>query len=83
MKRLFSKGFHGIPFSCLLAAIAVFLALASPGSPKGRPQSTESSAAPSLGQFEAQTDVGQTLPGSTVYIPDRGIDVMTGAGAHA
>jgi TolB protein len=83
MHRLFAKLFCRIPpFSYSLIAIAVFLALAPQGSPETAPQGNESSPPPSLGQFEAQADVGTTLPGSTVFIPERGLYVITGGGEN-
>ncbi len=83
MNRLFVKMFYRIPSPFYpLIAIAVFLALAPLGSPEGAPQGNESGAPPSLGQFEAQTDVGSTLPGSTVFVPARGLYVITGGGEN-
>jgi TolB protein len=65
-----------------LIALAVSLALAPAVAPAGPAENVGENSAALLGAFEAQTDVGQTLPGSTVYIPDRGIYVVTGGGEN-
>jgi TolB protein len=61
---------------------AILFAGAPAVAPAGPPQSGAREGANSLGVFEAQTDVGQTLAGSTVYVPNRGIYVITGGGEN-
>jgi TolB protein len=39
-------------------------------------------AAGAVGDFESQTDIGQTLPGSALYDAQRGIYLVTGGGAN-
>ena len=66
----------------LLLVLAIFLALRPVNNLAGSPQNDESNSPQSLGGFEAQTDVGATLPGSAVYLPARGIYVVTGGGEN-
>ncbi len=57
-------------------ALVIFLIRGPIRAQSGNPQSQ------ALGDFESQTDIGQTLPGNTLYDPARGIYLVTGGGEN-
>jgi hypothetical protein len=74
-RLLTSQSSLGIAGAVTLLALATFLLF-----PNRAPVHAQGGTVPSLGGFESQSDVGQTLPGSASYDPARGIYLVTGGG---